>query len=151
MTALFIAVILCAQLIPGTWQVFVKYWNKLVNLFISLSFHGWMWINSNRSDSDVLKFSIRTSLVVQWQRIRLPKQGTWVRSLQGTKIPHVGGQLSPHATTTELESLKERAHVPQTTEPTRSGARAPQLERENPHAATRGKPARCNKDPVCHN
>ena len=62
-------------------------------------------------------------------------QGTWVRSLtpgRGTKIPHATGQLSPHATTTELAHLSERAHVPQTTEPMRSGAHAPQLEREKP-------------------
>ena len=38
---------------------------------------------------------------------------------QGTKIPHAAGQLSPHATTTELEHLDDspraanyRAHVP---------------------------------------
>ena len=34
----------------------------------------------------------------------------------GTKIPHTTGQLSPRATTTELGSLNERAHVLQTTE-----------------------------------
>ena len=63
---------------------------------------------------------------------------------QGTKIPHAAGQLSPCATTTELPRLNTRARVLQTTEPTRPGARAPQLERENPHATTREKPARCN-------
>ena len=31
---------------------------------------------------------------------------------RGTKIPHTAGQLSPHATTTELARLNERAHVP---------------------------------------
>ena len=45
----------------------------------------------------------------------------------GTKIPHAVGQLSPRAATTE---------------PTRSGAHAPQLAR-SPCAAT--------KDPVCCN
>ena len=59
---------------------------------------------------------------------------------QGTKIPHATGQLSPHATATEPAHLKERARVPQTTELTHPGARAPQLERENPHATTREKP-----------
>ena len=49
---------------------------------------------------------------------------------RGTKIPHATGQLSLRATTTELARLNERAHVPQTTEPTCSGARVPQLERE---------------------
>ena len=56
---------------------------------------------------------------------------------QGTKIPHAEGQLSPCATTTELTRLNERARMPQTTEPMRSGPRAPQLERENPHATAR--------------
>ena len=36
---------------------------------------------------------------------------------RGTKIPHAAGQLSPHATTTE---------------PTRPGACAPQLEKRKP-------------------
>ena len=38
-------------------------------------------------------------LVVQWLRIHLPVQETWVRSLLG-KIPHVVELLSPCATTT---------------------------------------------------
>ena len=54
------------------------------------------------------------------------------------------GQLSPLATATELTRLNERAHVPQTTEPTCPGARIPELERkperhnwrENPNATT---------------
>ena len=48
---------------------------------------------------------------------------------QGPKIPHAVGQLSPRATTTEPASLSERALMPQTTEPTRPGALAPQLEK----------------------
>ena len=63
----------------------------------------------------------------------------------GTKIPHAVGQLSPRATTTELARLNARARVPQTTEPTCSGALAPQLERENPHATTREKPVQQQK------
>ena len=46
---------------------------------------------------------------------------------RGTKIPHASGQLSPHATTTE---------------PVRSGARKPQLEKSLRTTV---------KDPVCHN
>ena len=61
-----------------------------------------------------------------------------------TKIPHAAGQLSPHTTTTELMRLNERAHMPQTTEPTHPGAPMPQLERENPHTTTR-------EEPPCHN
>ena len=62
----------------------------------------------------------------------------------GTKIPHAAGQLSPRATTIDLMRLNKRAHVPQTTEPTCSGACMPQLERENPHATTREKPVHRN-------
>ena len=54
----------------------------------------------------------------------------------GTKIPYAVGQLSLHTTTIELTLLKERACVPQTTEPTCSGACVPQLERENLHTTT---------------
>ena len=64
---------------------------------------------------------------------------------QGTKIPHSAGQLRSRATTAELMHLNYRAHMPQTTEPTRSGAPVPQLERENPHTTTREKPVHCNK------
>ena len=67
---------------------------------------------------------------------------------QGTKIPHATGELSPRATTTELVRLNKRARMPQTTEPTHPGAHAPQLERENPHATTREKPAHHNAEPV---
>ena len=67
---------------------------------------------------------------------------------QGTKIPHAAGQLSPRATTAELARLNGRAHVPQTTEPTRSGAHTPQLEKANPHATTREKPVCHNEDPI---
>ena len=38
-----------------------------------------------------------------------------------------------------------------TTEPTRSGAHAPQLERENPHATTREKPMHHNEEPAHRN
>ena len=41
-------------------------------------------------------------LVVQWLRISLPVQGTWVRS-PVLKIPHATGQLSLHAATTKLK------------------------------------------------
>ena len=47
---------------------------------------------------------------------------------QGTKIPRGVGQLNPCATTTELMRLNWRARVPQTTVPTRSGTRTPQLQ-----------------------
>ena len=57
---------------------------------------------------------LRASLVVQWLRIRLPMQETWVLSLIG-KTPHAAEQLSRCTTTTEpvLQSLGAA-----TTEPT---------------------------------
>ena len=72
---------------------------------------------------------------------------------QGTKIPHATGQLSPRATTTEPVHYNWRARVPQTTEPTCSGAHVPQLERslcaatKSPRAAMKD-PACCNEDPT---
>ena len=50
----------------------------------------------------------------------------------GTKISRATGPLSPHATTTELARLNERACVPQTTEPPCSGVCVLQL--QNPCA-----------------
>ena len=41
--------------------------------------------------------------------------------------------------------------MPQTTEPMRSGAPAPQLEREKPHATTREKPECRNEETACRN
>ena len=77
---------------------------------------------------------------------------------QGTKIPQATEQLSPCTRTTEFACLNQRACVPQTTDPTHSGTRVPQLQsprtlepachnqrRENPHATTREKPACCNE------
>ena len=58
---------------------------------------------------------------------------------RGTKIPHAVGQLSPRVTTTELTLLNKRAHMPQTTEPMCSGARAPQLQ------------SPCTLEPTHHN
>ena len=47
---------------------------------------------------------------------------------RGTKIPHAAEHLSPRTTTTELARLNQRACVPQTTEPSCSGTRGPQLQ-----------------------
>ena len=77
---------------------------------------------------------------------------------QGTKIPHAAGQLSPCATTAEFARLNQSLHAANytlwnlrttTTEAMCPGAWAPQLERENPHAATREKPAHHNEEPAC--
>ena len=48
------------------------------------------------------------SLVVQWLRIHLPIQRTWVRSLVGeTEAPHALGQLSPLATTRQVHTPQQ--------------------------------------------
>ena len=44
-----------------------------------------------------------TSLVLQWLRIRLPMQGTWVQALV-REDPNATEQLSPCATTTEARA-----------------------------------------------
>ena len=44
----------------------------------------------------------RTSLGVQWLRIYLPMQGTWVQAL-ARKIPHAAEQQNPCTTTTDPE------------------------------------------------
>ena len=59
---------------------------------------------------------------------------------QGTRISHATGQLSPHATPTELVCLNKRARVPQTAEPMRSGAHATTRERKNPHTTLERSP-----------
>ena len=68
---------------------------------------------------------------------------------QGSKIPHAVGQLSPHATTTELahfnyslRAASYRAHAPWSLCAT--------LERENLHVTTREKPVHHNEEPACH-
>ena len=75
---------------------------------------------------------------------------------QGTKIPHAVGQLSPCTATIELACLNERARVLQTTEPMRSGAHTPQLERSPSTATKRPRtvtkdPTSLNEDPMCCN
>ena len=70
--------------------------------------------------------------------------------MQGTRVRSLVGELSPRAATTiELARLNERDRVPETTEPTCSGAGAPQLERSL-RTATKG-PACLDEDPTCRN
>ena len=72
-----------------------------------------------------------TSLVVQWLRIRLPIQGTWVRSLvQEDPTCHRATQPVCHKYWTcalEPTSHNYWAHVPQLLKPTCPRAHAPQL------------------------
>ena len=49
---------------------------------------------------DLFKSTFRASLVVQWLRIRLPMQGTWVQALV-QEDPTCREQLSLCATATE--------------------------------------------------
>ena len=59
-----------------------------------------------------------TSLAVQWLRICLASQGTWVQSLvRETKIPHTMWQVSPSITTTEPTPQLENPCAP-TKDPT---------------------------------
>ena len=80
---------------------------------------------------------------------------------RGTKIPHAAGQLSPRAP--QLLSLRAsvreptccKLQSPRALEPANHNyrvhvpwSRAPQLERENPHATTREKPVHHNEEPT---
>ena len=69
----------------------------LETLYLTLLPDAAVWTPDSKS---IIEKRIGTSLVVQWLRIRLPMQGTWVRSLV-REIPHAVEQLSPCATTTE--------------------------------------------------
>ena len=47
--------------------------------------------------------------MVQWLRIHLLMQGTWVQSLVGErKISHAVGQLSPGTTTRQPQAIEEK-------------------------------------------
>ena len=70
-----------------------------------------------------IKHKQGTSLVAQWLRIRLPMQGTWVRSLV-LENPTWAEQLSLCATTTE--ACMPRTRAPQQEKPPQWEARAPQ-------------------------
>ena len=83
---------------------------------------GWSWegvVELAQSDCYSYKREkFRTSLVVQWLRVRLPIQGTWVQSWS-RKIPHAMGQLSLCSTTTRAQQVK----------PLQQATWAPQLEK----------------------
>ena len=78
-----------------------------------------------------LKCESGTSLVVQWLRIRLPMQRTWVRSLV-REDPTCCGATKPVRHNywdyaLEPASPDYWAHAPQVLKPTRPRARVPQL------------------------
>ena len=64
---------------------------------------------SRAKKKQFLKYLLRTSLVVQWLRICLPKQGRWVQSLR-QEDPHAAENLSPCSTTTEAHALEPVLH-----------------------------------------
>ena len=61
------------------------------------------------SSLQLKKKKTQTSLVVQWLRIHLPTQSTWVHPCS-RKIPHAMGQLSPWATTPEPTLRHKTSH-----------------------------------------
>ena len=64
------------------------------------------------SSGGYVKKKVRTSLVVQWLRICLPIQGTWVMipDLE-TKISHAAEQLNPCTTSTKLTCSSPQAET----------------------------------------
>ena len=80
-----------------------------------------------------------TSLVVQWLKICLPMQETWVHPRSG-KIPHAVEQLSLCTTTA---AQMPSAHASQQEKP----PQAQELE-SSPHSLQPGKSPHSNKDPA---
>ena len=65
-----------------------------------------------------------TSLVVQWLRSCLPRQGTGFNPWSG-KIPHAAGQLSTYGRTPEPTRRRHSAHALQTPHATATRSRTP--------------------------
>ena len=90
-----------------------------------------------------------TSLVLQWLRVCLPMQGTWVRSLvwedptwQGAAKPRLQ-LLEPSLCPKRSHSSEKPSHLNQREPPpssTRESPRPPQPEREPPPSSTRESP-----------
>ena len=76
------------------------------------AYNAQCWCEDWRVESSTLYVSQwksrGTSLVIQWQRIHLPMQGTLVPS--PGKIPCAAGQLSPCTTTAEPVLHRKRSH-----------------------------------------
>ena len=72
---------------------------------IGLQKFGHKWETEQLQLPSCIRVLVFASLVVQWLRIWLPMQGTWVRSL-GQEDPTCPGQLNPCATTTELPKIR---------------------------------------------
>ena len=87
--------------------------------------------------------------MVQWIRIHLPMQGTWVDSWSG-KIPHATEQLSQYTVTTETAYATTEAYAPRLRSTTQeaTAVRSPcTASIGDHHHPTRGS-AHSNEDPV---
>ena len=98
-----------------------------------------------RKPKTLFKNDPGTSLVVQWLRIRLPIQGTWVRALVWEDPTCRGATKPVHhnywVCALDLESHNYRARVPQLLKPTRL---EPVLCNKRSHCNE--KPVHCNKE-----
>ena len=104
-----------SNVLPVKWESLCVCWGfylKDDGLVFSLSLqHSLPWGNHIRVQD--YEF-YGTSLMVQWLRIFLAIQGTWVQSLVGEKISHAMEQLGPHIVIPEpsCSGAGAEAHVP---------------------------------------
>ena len=64
--------------------LYIEWINNKVLLYSTENYSQYPVINYNKKEYEkeyIYKYMNRASLVVQWIRIRLPMQGTWVRAL----------------------------------------------------------------------
>ena len=101
----------------------VKYWPPILKIVRGLSY-------DNRVAGDFKKHILGASLVVQWIRIHLPMQGTWVRS-QVWEDPTCHG-ANKSSCCQLLSPAHPRAWEPQQEKTLQCEARTPQLE-TSPH------------------
>ena len=84
--------------------------------------------------SSLFGFILGASLVVQWLRIHLPLQGTWVRSLVQEQRSHVPRVTKPMPATTTEPCTPWSPRPRQETPPARKAA---STARQSPHAAVK--------------
>ena len=114
-------------------------WNRTTHLWKKLS------SSFSKLDNNLKNWQAGISLVTQWLRIRLPMQGTWVRSLV-REDPTCRGATKPvrhnyWACALEPMSHNYWAHVPQLLKPVRL---EPELRNKRNHCNE--KPAHRNKE-----
>ena len=99
------------------WCIFAYWWCYVKLQVTFLLPYTESVLMSDCFESELKVFHLGASLVVQWLRICLPMQGTWVWALVredptqpwSGKIPHASEQLSLYATTTEARVPRARA------------------------------------------